>query len=86
MTSTSAGRRCRRTSTAPSAGAGRGRRAAFKKGDRAATAAAGAELLAIIDDYDRLLSSDANFMLGRWTAWARGWGATDDEGGRGFPK
>jgi hypothetical protein len=31
----------------------------------------GAELLAVIDDYDTLLSSDTNFMLGRWIGWAR---------------
>jgi hypothetical protein len=31
----------------------------------------GNALLTIIDDYDKLLSSDANFMLGRWIEWAR---------------
>ena len=39
----------------------------------------GSALLAIIDDYDKLLSTDTNFMLGRWIAWARA--ALDGEDG-----
>ena len=35
--------------------------------------AIGEELLATIDDYDLLLSSDTNFMLGRWLEWAKDW-------------
>jgi|EP01044_Picomonas_judraskeda_P019536 hypothetical protein len=27
----------------------------------------------MLDDYDALLSTDTNFMLGRWQAWARSW-------------
>ena len=29
------------------------------------------ELLQTIDDYDALLSTDVNFLLGRWVHWAR---------------
>lgn len=29
--------------------------------------------LEIIDDYDRLLSTDANFQLGRWLNWSHSW-------------
>mmetsp|Transcript_102308 Transcript_102308/g.180245 ORF Transcript_102308/g.180245 Transcript_102308/m.180245 type:complete len:734 (-) Transcript_102308:82-2283(-) len=36
-------------------------------------------LLAVIDDFDRLLSTDENFMLGRWLSWAQAWGATPEE-------
>jgi hypothetical protein len=36
----------------------------------------------MIDDYDSLLSTDANFQLGRWQNWSRSWGgdraATDN--------
>jgi hypothetical protein len=31
----------------------------------------------ILDDYDALLSTDTNFMLGRWQAWARSWADTN---------
>jgi alpha-N-acetylglucosaminidase len=30
-------------------------------------------LLEMLDDYDNLLSSDANFMLGTWITWSRSW-------------
>jgi len=52
---------------------------AFKAGNKAAVASAGKELLGLIDDYDRVLSTDTNFMLGQWIAWARTWGASDAE-------
>eukprot|EP01065_Artemidia_motanka_P051521 TRINITY_DN9112_c0_g1_i1.p1 TRINITY_DN9112_c0_g1~~TRINITY_DN9112_c0_g1_i1.p1 ORF type:complete len:827 (+),score=257.62 TRINITY_DN9112_c0_g1_i1:54-2534(+) len=51
----------------------------FFGGNKTEVARLGAGLLEIIDDYDRLLSTDTNFMLGRWTNWSRGWGATEDE-------
>eukprot|EP00756_Hemistasia_phaeocysticola_P026326 Hpha_TRINITY_DN16054_c0_g5::TRINITY_DN16054_c0_g5_i1::g.122297::m.122297/K01205/NAGLU; alpha-N-acetylglucosaminidase len=54
-------------------------KAAFKTGNRTAVAMKGQELLSVIDDYDKVLSSDVNFMLGRWTKWARLWGADDSE-------
>lgn len=44
---------------------------AFKSNNSVATKALGVQLLAIIDDYDLLLSSDTNFMLGRWLEWAK---------------
>jgi len=31
-------------------------------------------LIEVIRDFDRLLSTDENFMLGRWLDWARSWG------------
>ena len=43
---------------------------AYHRNDTVAAAAVAKEALAIIDDYDLLLSSDVNFMLGRWLAWA----------------
>jgi alpha-N-acetylglucosaminidase len=52
---------------------------AFQAGNKAAVASAGEELMPLIDDYDRLLSTDTNFMLGPWIDWARQWGATDVE-------
>ena len=48
-------------------------RAAFLKQDKASCAELSQELLTILDDYDALLSTDVNFMLGRWQSWARGW-------------
>lgn len=39
--------------------------------DRAAAAAAAAAMEDVLDDYDAVLSSDPNFMLGTWIAWAR---------------
>jgi alpha-N-acetylglucosaminidase len=52
---------------------------AFNTGNKAAVGSAGEDLLGLIDDYDRLLSTDTNFMLGTWIDWARQWGATDAE-------
>ena len=45
--------------------------AAFSDGDRDRTSSLSTQLLAIIDDYDLLLSSNEHFMLGRWIGWAR---------------
>eukprot|EP01062_Namystynia_karyoxenos_P058893 TRINITY_DN50349_c0_g1_i1.p1 TRINITY_DN50349_c0_g1~~TRINITY_DN50349_c0_g1_i1.p1 ORF type:complete len:862 (+),score=324.47 TRINITY_DN50349_c0_g1_i1:79-2586(+) len=53
--------------------------AAFRTGNKTLVAAYGKGMLELIDDYDTLLSSDSNFMLGPWIAWAREWGADEDE-------
>merc|ERR1719422_111894 len=37
------------------------------------------KLLEIIDDFDRLLSTDSNFMLGRWLKWAQSSGSSVQE-------
>jgi len=37
------------------------------------------EMLGVLSDLDRLLSTDENFMLGRWLDWARSWGHDDAE-------
>ena len=50
--------------------------AAFKRADAAAVASLAKTLLATIDDYDELLATDTNFLLGRWIGWARSWSAT----------
>jgi alpha-N-acetylglucosaminidase len=55
--------------------------AAFKTaalgGDASNATAHEAALLTLLDDYDSLLSSDTNWMLGTWIAWARSW--SDDK-------
>lgn len=51
--------------------------AAFQRGDKVVVHALAAQLLATIDDYDTLLSSDDNFLVGRWISWARAWGGDD---------
>eukprot|EP01051_Picozoa_sp_SAG22_P010023 SAG22_NODE_877_length_6715_cov_28.285369_4_plen_367_part_00 len=38
-----------------------------------------AGLLEMLDDYDELLSSDTNFMLGPWVGWAKSWSAAPRE-------
>ena len=48
--------------------------AAFGRRDAATAAVLAKRMLATIDDYDALLATDANFLLGRWLAWARSWG------------
>ncbi len=53
--------------------------AAAKEKDAAALRAAGGELLALADDLDALLATRREFLLGRWLAAARRWGATDAE-------
>lgn len=52
---------------------------AFAKGDRVAIVQLSQTMLAMLDDYDALLSSDVNFMLGRWQAWSRGWSTDPTE-------
>jgi hypothetical protein len=44
--------------------------AAYQSQNQSAVSASASRLLEIIDDYDLLLSSDPNFMLGRWVTWA----------------
>lgn len=39
----------------------------------------GARLLRIVDDTDAILGSNVNFLLGRWIADARAWGASPEE-------
>ena len=56
--------------------------AAFARKDATSTAALASQLLRTIDDYDALLATDRNFLLGRWLAWARGWGV--DEKAKGL--
>ena len=55
-------------------------RAAFMKQDKAACASLSQQLLNILDDYDALLSTDTNFMLGRWQSWARSWADAGADG------
>lgn len=62
--------------------AGRSRRAvtaAAALGDREQAAAAGETLLAVLDDLDELLATRSEYVLGRWLAEARTWGATAGE-------
>lgn len=48
---------------------------AYQNKSTTALSASTARLMDILNDYDLLLSSDTNFMLGRWTSWAEDWGA-----------
>jgi len=62
--------------------AGRSRRAvtaAVAKGDRAGALHAGARLLELLHDLDDILATRAEYLLGRWIAEARDWGATPTE-------
>ena len=62
--------------------AGRSRRAvtaAVAKGDQAGAARAGERLLALLHDLDDILATRAEYLLGRWIAEARSWGATSTE-------
>eukprot|EP00040_Diaphanoeca_grandis_P013834 m.69908 g.69908 ORF g.69908 m.69908 type:complete len:890 (+) comp24154_c0_seq1:29-2698(+) len=49
--------------------------AAYTARNVTATTMYGQQLLTIIDDYDLLLSTDTNFMLGRWLEWSKNWSA-----------
>ena len=53
--------------------------AACKGTDAAAEKAVGATLLGTIRDFDAILSTDPNFMLGPWISWARGWSNVTEE-------
>jgi hypothetical protein len=53
--------------------------AAYRAGDRAKLAVAGRRFLGLLDDMDELLATRREFLLGRWLADAKRWGATDDQ-------
>ena len=52
---------------------------AYEAGDRAAMAEREAEMMAIFDTMETLLSSQDYFLVGKWIADARSWGATPEE-------
>jgi len=52
---------------------------AYEAGDRAAMASLQASLLEVFDTMERLLSTQTYFLVGKWIADARAWGATPDE-------
>ena len=47
--------------------------------DAGMAAAAQQTILAVLDDLDALLSTDENFLLGRWLSWAEQWAHTDSD-------
>jgi len=53
--------------------------AAYKKSDYEKFQTATAEFITLINDMDRLLSTQADYMLGRWIQNARTWGSTQEE-------
>ena len=52
---------------------------AYEAGDKDAMAVRKAEMLALFDTMEELLSSQASFLVGKWIADARSWGATPEE-------
>ena len=52
---------------------------AFRSGDSAAFGRYSRQYLELMDDMDRLLATRKDFLLGRWIAAARSWGATPEE-------
>ena len=54
-------------------------KAAYEKGDTAVMKARQSEMLATFDTLDELLASQAYFLVGKWIADARVWGATPEE-------
>ncbi len=54
-------------------------KAAYDEGDAVKMAAARDELLATFDTLDELLASQPYFLVGKWIADARAWGATTEE-------
>ncbi|MBQ1673366.1 MAG: alpha-N-acetylglucosaminidase [Bacteroidales bacterium] len=52
---------------------------AYEAGDRAAMAERQAEMMAVFDTMETLLSSQDYFLVGKWIADARAWGATPEE-------
>ena len=52
---------------------------AYEAGDRSAMASLQAELLGVFDTMEKLLSTQTYFLVGKWIADARAWGATPDE-------
>jgi len=53
--------------------------AAYRSGDPVRLRAAGARLLGMIDDLDRLLATREEFLLGRWIADAKKWATNEEE-------
>ena len=53
--------------------------AAYKKKDREALVRASVRFLQLIRDMDELVGTRREFLLGRWLADARRWGASEDE-------
>lgn len=51
----------------------------YLTGDLTALRTAGDDLLATIDELERLLATRPEYLLGRWLAAARSWGRTDEE-------
>ena len=51
----------------------------FKAGDAEGVKDTGTLMLEIIDDVDKLVGADAYFLMGKWVADARAWGATPEE-------
>ena len=54
-------------------------KAAYEQGDSETMKARQAEMLATFDTLDELLGSQAYFLVGKWIADARAWGATPEE-------
>jgi alpha-N-acetylglucosaminidase len=54
-------------------------KAAYEQGDAETMKARQAEMLATFDTLDELLGSQAYFLVGKWIADARAWGATPEE-------
>ena len=52
---------------------------AYLHGDSEALRYAGQRFLSLLDDMDELLGTHNNFLLGKWIADARSWGANDQE-------
>lgn len=53
--------------------------AAFEAGNAAAMEQYQGEILALIDDFDTLLATRREFLLGDWIEQARAWGTTEEE-------
>ncbi|WP_240773428.1 alpha-N-acetylglucosaminidase [Pontibacter sp. SGAir0037] len=51
----------------------------FKNKDLAAFKLHSAEFISLIDDMDKLLATQKDFLLGRWLNAAKAWGTTDEE-------
>lgn len=54
-------------------------KAAYKTKDRATMNSAATEMLEIIDDIDRMISTQSYFLVGKWIKDARAWGADEAE-------
>jgi alpha-N-acetylglucosaminidase len=52
---------------------------AYEAGDRSAMASLESELLGVFDTMEKLLSTQTYFLVGKWIADARAWGANTEE-------